>query len=97
MNKFESIFIVRPDKEDSEIKALIENIKNIIVKNNGVITKVEELGKKILAYEIKKCKQGYYIEFEFEADETLISELEKMYRANDDIIKYLNIRKNDEE
>ena len=97
MNKFESIFIVRPDKEDAEIKALIENIKNIIVKNNGIITKVEELGKKKLAYEIKKCKEGWYILFEFEAKETLVSELEKMYRANEDIIKYLNIKKDDDE
>lgn len=97
MDKFESVFIVRPNKQDAEIKSLVEDIKNIIIKNDGVITKTEELGKKKLAYEIKKCTEGYYIVFEFEANEALISELEKMYRANEDIIKYLNIKKDDEE
>ena len=56
MKKYESIIIVNPNTIDEEIKELIEYIKKIITDNNGKIIKVEDLGNKKLAYEIKKNK-----------------------------------------
>lgn len=96
MNKYESVIIINPNIADDEIKVIIENLKKIITDNNGSITKVEELGKKKLAYEIKKCKEGYYVVIYFEAEPKVISELERVYRIKDEIIKYMTIRTDEE-
>ena len=60
MNKYESVIIINPNLEAESIKALIEKFSNLI-NNNGKVNSVEEVGKKKLAYEIKKHKEGYYI------------------------------------
>ena len=92
MKKYESIIIVNPNTIDEEIKELIEYIKKIITDNNGKIIKVEDLGNKKLAYEIKKNKEGYYIRFEFEVNPVIISELERIYRIKDEIMKFITIK-----
>ena len=92
MNKYESVIILDPNTTDDERKVIIENLKKVITDNNGLITKVEELGKKKLAYEIKKCKEGYYAVIYFEAEASVISELERVYRIKDEIIKYITIK-----
>ena len=93
MNKYESVIIIRPDKTDDEIKLIIEDMKNLVIKNNGNFEKVENLGLKKLAYEIRKCKEGYYAVLYFEADASVITELERMYRITEDIIKFMTIKK----
>lgn len=97
MNKYESVIIIRPDKTDDEIKLIIEDMKNLVIKNNGNFEKVENLGLKKLAYEIRKCKEGYYAVLYFEADASVITELERMYRITEDIIKFMTIRKDEDE
>lgn len=97
MNKYESVIIIRPNKTADEIKSIIEDMKNLIIKNNGNFEKVENLGLKKLAYEIKKCKEGYYAVLYFEADASVITELERMYRITEDIIKFMTIKKDDED
>ena len=92
MNKYESVIIIDPNTADDERKMIIENLKKVITDNNGLITKVEELGKKKLAYEIKKCKEGYYAVIYFEAEASVIAELERVYRIKDEIIKYITIK-----
>ena len=96
-NKYESVIIINPNIADNEIKELIESFKKVITDNQGAVTRVEELGKKKLAYEIKKCKEGYYAVLYFEADASVITELERMYRITEDIIKFMTIKKDDED
>lgn len=95
-NKYESIIIINPNIEDDKIKELIEYFKKLITDNQGTITRVEELGKKKLAYEIKKCNEGYYVALYFESGASVISELERLYRIKDEVIKYMTIRTDDE-
>lgn len=95
-NKYESVIIINPNIEDDKIKELIEYFKKLITDNQGTITRVEELGKKKLAYEIKKCNEGYYVVLYFESGESVISELERLYRIKDEVIKYMTIRTDDE-
>ena len=95
-NKYESVIIINPNIEDDKIKELIEYFKKLIIDNQGTITRAEELGKKKLAYEIKKCKEGYYVVLYFESGESVISELERLYRIKDEVIKYMTIRTDDE-
>ena len=91
MNKYESVIIINPNLEAESIKALIEKFSNLI-NDNGKVNSVEEVGKKKLAYEIKKNKEGYYIVFKFEANPELITELERIYRITDEVIKFIVIK-----
>ena len=92
MNKYESIIIVNPSVDEAGLKALEEKFTGLI-NENGKVESVENMGKKRLAYEIKKCKEGTYMLFNFEANPDSISELERVYRITDDIIKFIVVRK----
>ena len=91
MNKYESVIIINPNIEAEGIKALVDKFSGLI-NGNGNVVSVEEIGKKKLAYEIKKNKEGYYIVFKFEANPTLISELERVYRITDEVIKFIVVK-----
>ena len=91
MNKYESVIIINPNLEEEAIKALIEIISNLI-NTDGKVSSVEEVGKKKLAYEIKKNKEGFYVVFKFEANPELITELERVYRITDEVIKFIVVK-----
>ena len=91
MNKYESVIIINPNLEGEALKALIEKFSDLI-NSNGTVNSVNELGKKKLAYPIKKNLEGQYVEFKFEAKPTLIAELERNYRITDDVIKFIVIK-----
>ena len=95
MNKYESVIIINPSVEEQGIKELITTYTDLINKN-GKLEKVEELGKKKLAYDVKKNKEGYYVVFTFEAKPDSISEIERNYRITDEIIKFIVVRKDEE-
>ncbi len=71
MNKYETVFIINPNVEDSGVKDLIQKFSSLI-NNDGKVESVEELGRKKLAYEIKKNSEGIYVLINFEAAPTLI-------------------------
>ena len=91
MNKYESVIIINPNLEAESIKALIEKFSNLI-NSNGTVNSVEEIGKKKLAYEIKKNKEGYYVVFKFESKPEAIAELERIYRITDEVIKFIVVK-----
>ena len=91
MNKYESVVIINPAVEDEKLKKLEKTFTDLINKQ-GKVEKVEEVGKKKLAYEIKKNTEGIYVEFYFEAEPELISELERNYRITDEVLKFIVIR-----
>lgn len=92
MNKYESIYVIRPDLEEEAIKALVEKFSNLIVQEGGQIDNVDEWGKRKLAYPIQDFYEGYYVLMNFTAAPTVPQELERVYKITDDIIRYLTIR-----
>lgn len=94
MNKYESVIIISPNLDEREIEGIVTEITDLI-NQDGEVTKVEKMGIKKLAYEIKKNKEGYYIIFYFEAKEDVIVELERNYRINENIIKFITVRNDD--
>ena len=94
MNKYESVIIINPSIEEEGIKNLIKKFSDLI-NTEGKVESVDELGKRKLAYEVKKNKEGYYVVFNFEAKPTLIAELERNYRITDEVIKFIVVRKED--
>ena len=92
MNKYESIYIIRPTVEEEGIKALIERFSNLIQQEGGQIENVDEWGKRRLAYPIDDLNEGYYVLVNFSAEPHLPEELERNYKITDDILRYLTIR-----
>ena len=94
MNKYESVVIVNPNVDEEGLKALETKFTGLI-NENGKVESVENIGKKKLAYEIKKNKEATYFVFKFEAEPSFIAELERIYRITDEVIKFIVVREED--
>lgn len=94
MNKYESVIIVAPTLDEKQQKE-IENKYSKLINENGKLESFENLGKKKLAYEIRKNKEGFYMLFNFESETSFISELERQFRIDDDVIKFIVVRRED--
>jgi small subunit ribosomal protein S6 len=92
LRKYETAFIVKPTLTEEEVQSKIELIKGLITNNGGQIAGCEDIGMRKLAYEIKKCKRGYYYSIYFEAEGNIIKELERVYGITEDIIRFINIK-----
>lgn len=93
MNKYELALVVNAKIEDDERAATVEKAKEIITRFGGTVTEVEDQGKKKLAYEIQKMKEGFFYFVQFDAPATCPAEVESRVRILDNVIRYLVIRK----
>ncbi len=91
MNKYESVIIINPSIDEEAVKAVSQKYVDLI-NNDGKVEKIENLGKKKLAYDVKKNKEGYYVVINFESKPELIAELERNYRIEDQIIKFITVK-----
>ena len=89
---YETMFILKPTLTEEETVAQIENIRAIIEKNGGEIAAFENVGIKELAYEIEKCKRGYYYAIYFRGNPSGIAEIERNYRINENLIRFIFIK-----
>lgn len=92
MNKYELAVVLTTKIEDEERAASIEKIKEVIARFGGVVTNVDEWGKKRLAYEIQKMKEGFYYFVHFESDSVCPNEVENHIRIMEPVIRYLCVR-----
>ncbi|WP_152657474.1 30S ribosomal protein S6 [Oceanobacillus sp. CFH 90083] len=92
MRKYEIMYIIRPDIEEEAQTALIERFNKILTDNGAEIEKVDEKGKKRLAYEINDYRDGYYVVINFQSDEAAVNEFDRLAKFNDDIIRHMAIR-----
>ena len=92
MNKYEVVYIIDPAVEDEARKALIARFNELITGNGGSVDKVEEWGKKRLAYAIDYKTEGYYVLVNFQAEADLPKELERNLQISDSVIRYQVIR-----
>ena len=93
MNKYELAVVLSVKLEDEERAAAIEKVKGYITRFGGTVTDIDEWGKKRLAYEIQKMKEGFYYFVQFDAPATCPAEVEKRVRIVDNVIRYLCVRK----
>lgn len=94
MNKYEAMYIVTPEMEDETIKGVIEKFSGIITANGGEIEKTDEWGRKKLAYPIDYKTEGYYVLVNFAAAPELPRELERNFRNDESILRYMVVRQN---
>ena len=93
MNKYELTVVVNAKIEDDVRVATVEKVKEYVARYGGTVTNVDEWGKKRLAYEIQKMKEGFYYFIQFEADATAPAEIERHVRIMENVIRYLCVRR----
>ena len=96
LKKYESIIIMNPSMSEEQAKAEINKYKEYLEQLSSKPVEVEEIGKKKLAYTVNKFTEGNYAIFYFYGKSEDISELERRYRSDDDILKFLTVRKDEE-
>jgi len=94
---YEVMFIVRPDVEDEEADKLIENLSATVKGGGGVVKSAEKLGRRKLAYQVRKFNDGNYILLTVEAGGAVVLELERRLRVTEQVIKFITVRMDEEE
>ena len=92
MNKYELAVVVSAKFEDEERAAVVDKCKALIERFGGTITNVDDWGKKRLAYEIQKMKEGFYYFIQFEAESSAPAEIESRIRIMDNVLRYLVVK-----
>lgn len=92
MNIYENVVIINPSLSEEELKEAIDKISEQIIKAGGEILKVDNWGKKKLAYELNKQKMGYYVIILFKSRPSFIKELEYFYKVFEPAVKYMIIK-----
>ena len=94
MRHYEVVLIVHPDQSD-QVVGMVERYIKLVQDNNGMIHRLEDWGRRQLAYPIQKIHKAHYVLFNIECDGDTLTELEELFRYNDAIIRSLVIRRDD--
>ncbi len=95
MNKYELALVVSAKLDNEGVAAVVDNAKQLIERFGGQVSEVEEWGKRKLAYEIQKQTEAFYFFVQFEADTTAPAEIESRMRIMENVLRYLVIRKDE--
>ena len=94
---YEIMFIVRPDILDEDLDKLIAGLEANITQGGGSIKSLEKLGRRKLAYTVKKFNDGNYVLLTINADGSLVGEIERRLRVSEPVIKFISVRMDEEE
>jgi len=98
MNRtYEIMFIVRPDVEEADLDKLIEGFSANVTNGGGEVKSVEKMGRRRLAYTVRKFNDGFYVLLNVAAEGSLITELERRLRVSEQVIKFITVRMDEEE
>jgi len=94
---YEVMFIIRPDVEDEEADKLIDSLSNTVKTGGGVVKSIEKMGRRKLAYQVRKFADGNYILLTIEVTGPVVQELERRLRVTEQVIKFITVRMDEEE
>ncbi|MGI6450822.1 MAG: 30S ribosomal protein S6 [Desulfitobacteriia bacterium] len=92
MQAYEVMYIIRPDLEEEAVKANVDKFAEVVNANGGTDLKVDLWGKRRLAYEVKKFKEGFYVLMNFNAEARTVEELERLMKISDVVIRFLTTK-----
>ena len=92
MRHYEVVFIVHPDQSE-QVPAMIERYRSLVTSQGGQIHRLEDWGRRQLAYQINKLSKAHYLCVNIEADQAVMSELEHAFKFNDAVLRHLTIQK----
>ena len=94
---YEIMFIVRPDVEEAEQDKLIETFSGYVTSGGGTVKTTEKMGRRRLAYTVKKFNDGFYVLLVVDAPAALVTELERRLRVSEPVIKFITVRMDEED
>ncbi|MCL6626375.1 30S ribosomal protein S6 [Alicyclobacillus shizuokensis] len=92
MRQYETMYVLTPDLEPERTSELVSKYQALVSERGGQIDELQEIGKRRLAYEIKKYREGYYVLMRYTADTDVSKELERVLRIEDAVLRYLTVR-----
>jgi small subunit ribosomal protein S6 len=92
MRKYEIMYIIRPNMDDEARKAVVERFNSVLTENGAEITSVKEWGKRRLAYEIEKFRDGYYMIVNVVSEPKAVQEFDRLARISEDIIRHIVVK-----
>ncbi len=92
MTCYETLFVLKPTLTEEETASQIAKVKDVIAKNGGELLAADDMGMRKLAYPVEKHNRGYYTVLFYKSEGTLIKELERNLRINEEVIKFLTVK-----
>lgn len=89
---YECTFICSPELDSAKVEEMVAKVSKIIETSGGTIKNLQQLGKKKLAYNIKKFREGNYVYVDFESNGSVVLSLENFFKVNDDVIRFLTVK-----
>ena len=96
MRHYEVVFIVHPDQSE-QVSAMVERYRSMVTAKGGTIHRLEDWGRRALAYPIAKVHKAHYVLMNIECDQAVLDELEHAFRFNDAVLRHLTIKKDEAE
>ncbi len=97
MPMYEHVFLARQDLSQSQVDSLAQEATKIIEDNEGKVTKTETWGLRSLAYKIQKNRKAHFVMLNIDGPASVVAELERQTRVNEDVIRYMTIRVEEQE
>lgn len=91
MRHYEIVFIVHPDQSD-QVPAMIERYKTLVTGRNGIIHRLEDWGRRQLAYPVQKVHKAHYVLMNIECDGETLAEIENAFKFNDAVLRHLTVK-----
>ena len=92
MRYYETLYLINPDLVVDDYRDVVDKFNSLIEKNNGVIIKLDEWGKKTLAYDVKKFDKGYYVLLNYCGEPDTLTELRRNFKLDERVLKYQTIK-----
>lgn len=92
MRQYEAMYILRTGIDEDATEAAINRFKSIIEENGGIVDQIDRWGKRRLAYEIDKERDGYYVVMRFQAEPAAAKELDRVFKISGDVLRHIIIR-----
>jgi small subunit ribosomal protein S6 len=94
MRHYETLFVINPDLSEEDTNQLIEKFSGVLSKGGADILKTDLWGRRRLAYPIKKFNKGFYVVLEYGSDPEAVTEMERLFRIDEKILRFLTVKKN---
>ncbi len=91
MRRYETIFILRPDQGESQIKDTIRRFHDIVTQGGGEVIETEEWGSRELAYRIKGERRGFYVRLDYVSEGAVMNEMERNLKLSDSVLRYMSV------
>jgi len=96
MREYETVYILDPAMTEADVKASLTKYSDMITRHSGSIFRSASLGKKSLAYRIKKQTKGYYVSIDYCGDNTVVSDVERNLKLDEKVMRYLTVKLDEE-